>query len=109
MASLRRKFPRDIKVSALRRLEAGDSMREVARFHKIDASVLRRWRRDYEKAPESAFPGPGRRPRERGMAELRHQIERHAQAIEYLMQRIRNAEAQGSHRPTSQTVDMAVH
>lgn len=64
MASSRRKFSRAFKVRALRRLEEGDSVREVARYCKVETSVLRRWRRDYETAPESAFPGAGRRPRE---------------------------------------------
>jgi transposase-like protein len=94
MASSRRKFPRAFKVSALKRLEAGDPAGEVARFYKVDTNVLRRWRRDYERAPDSAFPGPGRRPMERGVAELRRQIERHSQEIDHLMQRIQSAEAQ---------------
>ena len=84
MASSRRKFPRAFKMNALRRLEAGDSVGEVARACRIDANVLRRWRRDYERAPESAFPGPGRRPKETGIAELRRRIARHAQEIDHL-------------------------
>ena len=99
MASSRRKFPRAFKVSALRRLEVGGSVSEVARFYRIDPNVLRRWRRDYEQAPEFAFPGPGRRPREKGIAELQRQIERHAQEISYLMQRIQSAEAQRMAQP----------
>jgi transposase len=97
---MRRKFSRAFKVRALSRLEAGDSVGEVARFCKIDPNVLRRWRRDYESAPESAFPGPGRRPRERGVAELQRQIERHTQEIDNLMQRIQSAEARRISRPT---------
>lgn len=93
MASVRRKFPRTFKLNALRRLANGDSVGEVARSCRIDANVLRRWRRDFEKAPESAFPGPGRRPHETGIAELRRRIERHAQEIDTLMQRIQSAEA----------------
>jgi transposase len=94
MASSRRKFSRPFKLSALRRLEAGDSVSEVARSCKIDPNLLRRWRWDYEKAPESAFPGPGRRPRKTGIAELQRLIERHTQEIDHLMQRIQSAEAQ---------------
>lgn len=93
MASVRRKFQRAFKMSALKRLEAGDSVGEVARSCKIDTSVLRRWYRDYERAPELAFPGPGRRPRETGIAELRRRIERHAREIDHLTQRIQSAEA----------------
>jgi len=76
------------------RLEAGDSVVDVARIHKVDTNALNRWRREYQRAPESAFPGPGRRPGERGISELRRQIERHAQQIDYLKLRIQNTEAQ---------------
>lgn len=93
MALVRRKFPRAFKMSALKRLETGESIGDVARSYKIDTNVLRRWHRDYERAPESAFPGPGRRPRETGIAELRRRIERHAREIDYLTQRIQSAEA----------------
>lgn len=108
MASSRRKFSRAFKLGALRRLEAGDSVGEVARLCKIDASLLRRWRWDYEKAPELAFPGPGRRPRETGIAELRRQIERHAQEIDHLMQRIRSAEAQSARQVDDGVTDLVV-
>jgi transposase len=94
MATVRRKFSRAFKVNALQRLEAGDSVGEVARTYKIEANVLRRWRRDYEGAEESAFPGPGRPPRERGIVELWRQIEHHTQKIGHLKQRIQSAEAQ---------------
>ena len=94
MTSIRRKFPRDFKLRALRRMEAGESVREVAKSCKIDANVLGRWRRDYEKAPESAFPGPGRPPSEVGIAEFHRQSERRVREIHYLMQRIHNAEVQ---------------
>jgi transposase-like protein len=92
MASLRRKFPRAFKVSALKRLQTGESVREVARACQIDGNVLRRWHRDYERAPESAFPGPGRRPMQTGIAELQRRIERHAREIDHLTRRIQSAE-----------------
>ena len=94
MTSSRRKFPRALKVAILERLESGDSVDEVARSYKVDTNALRRWRREFQESPDSAFPGPGRRPGERGISELQRRIERHAQQIEYLKQRIRSTEAQ---------------
>jgi transposase-like protein len=94
MASSRRTFPRAFKVRALKRLETGDSVGEVAQLYKIDPNLLRRWRWEYETAPESAFPGPGRHPSKIGIAELQRRIERHTQEIDYLTQRIQSAEAQ---------------
>jgi transposase len=92
MASSRRKFPRETKLSALRRLDAGASVTEVARSCQIDPNLLRRWRRDFQKAPESAFPGPGRSPEESRIAELRRQVEHNAREIEYLKERIQRVE-----------------
>ena len=63
----------------------------------FEALVMGLWRR----APELVFrPGgkapalAGRRPVETGIAELRRRIERHAQEISHLMQRIQSAEAE---------------
>src|SRR5215469_13631029 len=92
MSSTRRSFRRDFKLDALRRLANGASLRDVARSCDVDVNVLRRWRRDYEHAPEFAFPGPGRPARKAGIAELQRRIEQHTQEIEHLLIRIRNAE-----------------
>ena len=108
MALLRRKFPRAFKISALKRLETGDSVSEVARSCKIDANLLRRWQRDYEMAPEFAFPGPGRRPKETGIAELRRRIERHAREIDHLSQRIRCAEARRTTQDSVSANDLCI-
>lgn len=89
---MRRKFSRAFKLSALRRLEAGSPVAEVARLCDVDPNVLRRWRLVYDKSPEYAFPGAGRRLGERGLAELRRQIEHHAQEIDYLKRRIQRTE-----------------
>jgi len=88
----RRRFSRAFKLKALKRLERGDKLGDVARLCKIDPNLLRRWERDYESRPESAFPGSGRRPKERGIEELQREIERHAQEIDHLKQRILSRE-----------------
>jgi transposase-like protein len=93
MASTRRRFGRDFKLDALRRVEGGLSVREVARLSGVDVNILRRWRRDYELAHEFAFPGPGRPRRETGIAELRRRVEQHTLEIEHLLIRIHKAEA----------------
>jgi transposase len=92
MGSSRRKFPREFKVNALKRLEAGASMAEVARSCQVDPNILWRWRRDFIRAPESAFPGPGRSPDESRIAELQREIERHVQEIDYLKQYVQRME-----------------
>jgi len=92
MASTRRKFPREFKVNALKRFEAGDSMAEVARFCQVDPNILWRWRRDFLRAPEAAFPGPGRSPDGSRIAELQKRIERYVREIDYLKQCVRRME-----------------
>ncbi len=57
----RRKFTREFKLEAVRRILAGDrTIAEVARELKIGASVLGRWKAEYEAEAEEAFPGKGR-------------------------------------------------
>ena len=77
------------------RLEAGQSLADVARHCNVEPCVLRRWQRDYDLAPESAFPGPGRPPGEWGIARIYRQIERRTKELNDLMQRIGKAHAQG--------------
>jgi transposase len=92
MTSSRRKFSREFKIAALKRLDAGASVADVSRSCQIDSNVLRRWRRDFARAPESAFPGPGRSPDETRIAELQRELERHTEEIEYLKQCIERIE-----------------
>jgi transposase-like protein len=92
MPSSRRKFPREFKIDALRRLNAGALVVEVARSCEIHPNVLRRWRRDFVRAPESAFPGAGRSPEKGRIAELRRQIEQQAQEIDNLKQWVQRME-----------------
>ena len=57
----RRKFTKEFKLAAVRRLEMGASAAEVARACEIDANVLHRWRREFREGVETAFPGLGRK------------------------------------------------
>lgn len=59
MALSRRIFTREFKVNAVRELEAGRSLGEVARALEVRPSVLARWRKEYHGDPGQAFPGYG--------------------------------------------------
>ena len=61
MGLSRRKFTRKSKIAALRRLEAGASIAEVARACEINLNLLHRWRNDFQHSAEHAFPGLGKR------------------------------------------------
>ena len=44
MGLLRRTFTREMKIAAIRRLETGSTIAEVARAFEVDPNVLHRWR-----------------------------------------------------------------
>ncbi len=90
---MRRTFQRTFKIGVVRRLEAGEPVAEIARAYGIDPNVLRRWRHDYDKQRDGAFPGPGRQPGKKGIAELSRRLEQHLQEIERLRHRIQRTEA----------------
>jgi transposase-like protein len=50
MGLSRRKFTREFKLAAVRRLEAGVSMAEAARGLEVSPNVLHRWQREFRQA-----------------------------------------------------------
>jgi transposase len=61
MGLSRRAFTRELKIAAIRRLETGSSIAEVARAFEVNPNVLHRWRREFREGPGNAFPGFGKR------------------------------------------------
>jgi len=59
MGLSRRQFTRDFKLTAVRQLEQGIPVGEVARALEVNPSVLHRWRREVRQGPGNAFPGGG--------------------------------------------------
>ena len=47
-------------IAAIRRLETGSSIAEVARAFEVNPNVLHRWRREFREGPGNAFPGLGK-------------------------------------------------
>ena len=54
-------YSRDLKVTAMRALDAGATTNEIARKYQLSPKLLERWRGDWRAKGESAFPGIGRR------------------------------------------------
>ena len=50
-------FTKEFKLAAVRRLEQGVSIAEVARALEVNPNVLHRWRREFRQGPGNAFPG----------------------------------------------------
>jgi len=54
-------YSRDLKIAAMRALDAGSATGEIARKYQLSPHLLERWRGEWRAKGESAFPGVGRR------------------------------------------------
>jgi transposase len=85
MGLSRRQFTKEFKLAAVRRLEMGASIAEVARAFEVNPNVLHRWRREFRDGPGNAFPGPGkRRWEENQVAQLERKIGQQTLEIDFL-------------------------
>jgi len=84
MADTRRKFTREFKVAAVRRLQAGFPVGRVARELEVHPNQFHAWRRELAERPNSAFSGEGRRRHEESpTAELERKIGQQAMEIDF--------------------------
>ena len=85
MSLKRRQFTKEFKLAAVRRLEPGVGIAEVARALEVNPNVLHRWKREFHNGPGNAFPGNGQRRWSEGkIAELERKIGRQALEIDFL-------------------------
>jgi transposase-like protein len=54
-------YSRDLKIAAMRALEAGSATGEIARKYQVSPHLLERWRGEWRAKGDLAFPGIGRR------------------------------------------------
>jgi len=54
-------YSRDLKIAAMRALDAGSTAGEIARKYQLSPHLLHRWRGEWRARGENAFPGLGRR------------------------------------------------
>jgi len=54
-------YSRDLKIAAMRALDAGATGVEIARKYQVSPHLLERWRGEWRAKGELAFPGIGRR------------------------------------------------
>lgn len=86
MTASRRRFSREFKVEAVRRVvDEGRPLAQVARELDISASILRRWKQRFEEDPVEAFPGNGRMKAEaEELRRLRREVVRLRQERDFL-------------------------
>ena len=93
MGQTRRKFTKEFKEAAVRRLELGASVAEVARACEVDPNLLHRWRRELHEHGAKAFSGNGRsRAEENRVAELERKVGRQAMEIDFLRRCLQHAD-----------------
>jgi transposase len=85
MGMLRRQFTQEFKLAAVRRLEQGVSMTEVARGLEVSPNVLHRWRQEFRQGPGNAFPGNGKQRWAEGrVADLERKVGQQVLEIDFL-------------------------
>ena len=91
----RRKFTKEFKQTAVRRLNSGQSVAEVARALEVHPSDLHRWRRELQDHGERAFIGAGKkRAEETKVAELERKIGQQTVEIDFLKRALQHVEEQ---------------
>lgn len=89
----RRKFSKEFKQAAVRRLESGQSIAEVARALEVNPSDLHRWRRELREHGERAFSGAGKkRAEESRVAELERKVGQQAMELDFLKRALQHVE-----------------
>ena len=95
MGAVRRKFTKEFKEEAVRRLGLGASLAEVARACEVNPNVLHRWRRELDDFGGRAFAGNGqRRADDSKMAELERKVGRQALEVDFLRRCLQHVEEQ---------------
>ena len=91
----RRKFTKEFKQTAVRRIESGQSVGEVARALEVHPSDLQRWRRELRDHGDRAFAGAGKkRAEESRVAELERKVGQQAMEIDFLKRALQHVEEQ---------------
>jgi transposase-like protein len=95
MGLSRRRFTREFKIAAVRRLQRGESVAAVARALEVNPSVLHRWQQEFRQEPKKAFPGSGRRGTEPDrVAQLERKVGQQALEIDFLKGCLQSIEEQ---------------
>ena len=95
MGLSRRKFTKEFKEEAVRRLELGASLAEVARACEVNPNVLHRWKRELRDYGVKAFAGNGQgRAEEQQVAQLERKVGRQALEIDFLRRCLQHVEEQ---------------
>src|SRR6266545_3476718 len=89
----RQEYSRELKIAAMREMDLGKSMAEVARMYQLSPKRLEVWKGEWRAKGELAFPGKGARPQPRldaeRIAELERKIGQQAMELDFLKKTLR--------------------
>ena len=89
----RQQYSRELKIAAMREIESGKSIAEVARMFQVSPKRLEIWKGEWRAKGEMAFPGNGSRPQSRldaeRIAQLERKIGQQAMEIDFLKKALR--------------------
>lgn len=93
--SSKRKFSREFKLAAVRRMQAGEPAARLARELEVNPGELYRWYREQEEFGTGAFLGSGHKQAETDrMAELERKVGQQALEIDFLKRALQRVEEQ---------------
>ena len=89
----RQQYSRELKVAAMREIDSGKGIAEVARMYQLSPKRLETWKSEWRAKGELAFPGKSARPQTRldaeRIAELERKIGQQAMEIDFLKKVLR--------------------
>lgn len=90
----RQEYSRELKIAAMRAIDLGKSMAEVARMYQLSPKRLEVWKGEWRAKGEMAFPGKGARPQPRldaeRIAELERKIGQQTMELDFLKKALRH-------------------
>ena len=94
----RQEYSRELKITAMREMDLGKSMAEVARMYQLSPKRLEVWKGEWRAKGELAFPGKGARPQPRldaeRIAELERKIGQQTMELDFLKKALRRFKEQ---------------
>ena len=59
----RQEYSRELRLAAMREIDSGEGMAEVARMYQLSPKRMETWRSEWRAKGELAFPGKGAQPK----------------------------------------------
>ena len=89
----RQEYSRELRLAAMREIDSGEGMAEVARMYQLSPKRLETWRSEWRAKGELAFPGKGAQPQSKlnadRISELERKIGQQAMEIDFLKKTLR--------------------